>query len=73
MKQYSIDRFEGGIAVLIGADGTLEVSRADLPEDAREGSIVRLMESGWTICADETDARRERLSARRKRLLEGKA
>lgn len=73
MKQYSIDRFEGDFAVLIGEDETLDIRRETLPEGTAEGSVVMRTEDGWMVCVDETNDRRLRLAERRRRLLEGKA
>jgi hypothetical protein len=41
--RLEIDRFEGPIAVLLGEDDKpIELPRALLPADAREGSVLRL-------------------------------
>ncbi len=62
MNKYSIDRIEEGIAVCEGADGSsLRVRLAQLPDGAREGSVLSLQDGQWTLLQDETDAAREEL------------
>lgn len=68
---YSIDRIEGGYAVL-EQDGVLtDVLLSALPEGVREGDLLEQTESGWACRQAETESRRESLAARRRRMLGG--
>lgn len=72
--KYSIDRFEGEMAVLIpeeDAAGMLTLPREALPQGVQEGDLLEATESGWSVLVDETKDRRLRLLARRKRLMGG--
>ncbi|MBR6618592.1 MAG: DUF3006 domain-containing protein [Oscillospiraceae bacterium] len=66
-----IDRFEGEFAVIETEDGTQNIPRTQLPEDAAEGDVLRRTEDGWETDAEATRQRRERLAARRRRMLCG--
>ncbi len=66
-----IDRFEGEFAIVETDDGTLEIPRAELPQTAAEGDVLQNTENGWQVDADSTQARREKLAARRRRMLGG--
>lgn len=69
---YSVDRLEGGYAVLIGDGG----EREDLPLEAlggeavKEGDILERAEDGWHIRRDLTEKRRERLKKRSAKMFE---
>lgn len=67
---YSIDRIEGGVAVLISdADSSLITVPADmLSPDAGEGGIVRLENGQYVYDAEETAARRRAFFERTRRL-----
>ena len=60
---YSIARFEGDVAVLQDDDErTVNVPRAQLPADVRQGDVLRRREDGsFEPLPDETQARRERI------------
>ena len=60
MNKWSIDRFEGDTAVLIGEDEALmHLSRAELPSEAGEGSVVAFSDGEWILLPEETqDVRR---------------
>lgn len=68
---YSVDRLEGGYAVLIGGG-----EREDLPLEAlggeavKEGDILERAEDGWHIRRDLTEKRRERLKKRSAEMFE---
>ncbi|MBE6851612.1 MAG: DUF3006 domain-containing protein [Ruminococcus sp.] len=68
---YIIDCFEGEFAIVETDDGTLKLLRAELPESAAEGDVLQRTEDGWQVDAESTQARREKLAARRRRLLDG--
>lgn len=66
VQRMTVDRFEGEaheIAVCELDDGTFaDVPVADLPEGAREGTVLKRAEGGmWVIDADEETARRARI------------
>lgn len=69
---YSVDRLEGGYAVLIGDGGEHE----DLPLEAlggeavKDGDILERAEDGWHIRRDLTEKRRERLKKRSAEMFE---
>jgi formylmethanofuran dehydrogenase subunit D len=68
VEHLVVDRFEGGSAVLVGADeSTIEVDRALLPRGARAGAVLRVQRDGqgeirWSEVAVDEDATAERLS-----------
>lgn len=62
MNKWSIDRFEGDTAVLVGEDETvLQVSRAKLPSEAEEGSVVAFSDGRWIFLPEETQDMRRAL------------
>ena len=69
---YSVDRLEGGYAVLIGDGG----ERENLPlealggEPVKEGDLLERAEDGWHIRRDLTEKRRERLKKRSAEMFE---
>lgn len=59
---YSIDRFEGDIAVLIDEEETAHtVPRAQLPADAKTGDMLRLENGQYIPDGDAARARREQI------------
>lgn len=68
MGYFVIDRIEGSTAVVVADDGReFEVPRRALPEDADEGTVLRLnldhpVTGDWSAAAvdDEERARRQR-------------
>ncbi len=68
-KRYSFDRREGDLAVLVDDDGdSVCVPFAELPQDSREGIILRLSEGRYAVDQAETDHRRDRVLALQNRL-----
>ena len=68
-KRYSYDRREGELAVLVDDEGNqVNVPLADLPQDSREGSVLRLTEGRYAVDEVETDRRRARILALQDRL-----
>lgn len=63
-----IDRFEGDLAVLETDSGMIQAARSLLPEHAREGDILTQTADGYAVDAEATQARREKLLARMKRI-----
>ncbi|MGN1403661.1 MAG: DUF3006 domain-containing protein [Ruminococcus sp.] len=63
-----IDRFEGDLAVLETDSGMIQAARSLLPENAQEGDILTQTADGYTVDAEATQARREKLLARMKRI-----
>lgn len=68
---YIIERLEGDTAVIETDDGTLNIPRTELPQTADEGDVLRKTVQGWEVDSEATRARREKLAARRRRLLRG--
>lgn len=65
-----LDRFEDKLAVLETDGGMVTVSRELLPADAREGDVLRQAADGTYISdAAATQARREKLAARTRRMM----
>lgn len=61
---YSIDRFEGDVAVLIDEDEeSLTVPRASLPADAEEGMMFLKTEDGFVRDEAAEEARRAEILA----------
>ena len=58
-----IDRFEGDFAVVETGDGIVNIPRADIPAEAREGDVL-------TLGLDKagTEARKERIDGMMNRL-----
>lgn len=66
---YSVDRFEGDVAVLIDETGaSMDVNRSRLPDGAEPGSVIRVWPSDvsgdpdWSsaeLAEDEVEARLE--------------
>lgn len=66
---YSVDRFEGDIAVLIDEDGgRLDVPRDDLPSGVAAGDMVRLQDGAFQPDDEAAAARRARVIALQNRL-----
>lgn len=67
---YSIDRFEENFAVLISdEDGmSLCVDRESIPEDAKEGTVLKFENGEYIFDPDETSRRRKALFLRTKML-----
>ena len=64
MVKVSIDRVEDGIAVCITENGGRVLALVSrLPEGAAEGSVLRLENGSWTLCAEETERIRKELFA----------
>ena len=59
MEYVSVDRFEGGFAVCEREDRTfLNIEREKLPKDVREGSVLRIENSGKISLDLEEEKRR---------------
>ena len=71
--RYSIDRVEGGLAVCEREDGALEhVALGELPEGAREGSVLRRDCAGaWTLDPEAEQERRAKLYRMQEELFGG--
>lgn len=62
MDKYSIDRIEDGTAVCESMDGIhIYISADDLPEGAKEGSVIVRDEDGIRLLPEETEKVREEL------------
>ncbi len=66
---YSVDRFEGDVAVLVDEDGnSLDVPRAALPAGVKNGDMLRRQTDGFVMDADAAAARRARVLELQNRL-----
>lgn len=70
METCVIDRLEGGFAVCVDESRrVLDIPRAGLPSEAREGDHLRREPDGvWTVDAEATRQGREALRERMNRL-----
>ena len=69
--QFIIDRFEGDIAVCEKDDGTFEqIPRAELPANAREGSILLCVNCAWAFDVQAEQERRAKLFEKQEGLFE---
>ncbi len=69
---YSVDRFEGDVAVLIDEDkNTINVIRTQLPAEVKAGDMVRLSDDGYISMPDVTEERRQRILRLQQRLRQG--
>ena len=69
---YSIDRFEGDVAVLVDDDAnTVDVMRSLLPPTAQCGDMLRYEGGCYTVDADETATRRARIRRLQDKLRRG--
>lgn len=60
---YTIDRIEECLAVCENSEGnTVNIPLSDLPDNVREGDILRKTDDGFEICADETAERRKKMA-----------
>lgn len=53
-----IDRFEGGIAVLETDEGMINAERALIPNEAKEGDVLRFENGAYVCDISATEARR---------------
>ena len=73
---YAVDRFAGGVAILIGDDGSqIEMPSAELPAGLKEGSVIRVQFQGlrpdWdnaVLDLEEEKRRREQARAALERM-----
>ena len=66
---YSVDRFEGDVAVLVDEDGnSLNVPRATLPAGVKSGDMLRRQADGFALDTDAAAARRARVLELQNRL-----
>jgi hypothetical protein len=64
-----VDRFEGSFAVCESEDGSMQdVSRALLPGEVKEGSVLNFDGSSYSLDLAEEEARRNRIEEKMKRL-----
>ena len=67
--QYIIDRIEEGLAVCEREDGSLEdIPLEELPEGAREGSVLVLQNGAWALELQAEEERRARIFAKQEGL-----
>lgn len=67
--KYIIDRFEGDFAILELESSFMQVLKNMLPENSKEGDLLEQTETGWKLCPEETNSRKQELAERRRRML----
>lgn len=66
---YSIDRFEGEYAVLQNMQGqSFDVLRLNIPENAKEGDMLREFDGVYTVDEQLTQQRKQKIAELRNRL-----
>lgn len=62
-KEYTIDRFEGDLAVCEDrkTKEMINIKRKDLPEDSREGSILKLKNGKFELDLEEEEKVEKRI------------
>ena len=67
---FTIDRFEGDVAVLENRDTgeMLNVSKKDVPQDAKEGTILKLNKDKYEIDLEEQKIVEDRIKNKMKNL-----
>ncbi len=74
MNLFSIDRFEGELAVLIDDEGrTVTISRVALPSGAAEGDVLSRGSGGFCLEKEETARRKAAARAAAAKLFGGGA
>jgi len=69
-ERYIIDRFEGETAVCETQDEeTIAINRADLPDNVREGTVIRRENGVYFADEQETKSRQERIRNLLKRVI----
>lgn len=60
MRKFIVDRIEDGRATLEAENGEhIEVDKSQLPDETREGEVLKEEEGALTVSPDETEARRD--------------
>ncbi|QNO16844.1 DUF3006 domain-containing protein [Caproicibacterium amylolyticum] len=61
MKTVSIDRFEGTLAICEDKDGRFfGIETSELPQGAKEGTILKIDDAEGTLSIDEEETTRRR-------------
>ena len=69
-SSFTIDRFEGDVAVLENRDTgeMLNVNKKDIPQDAKEGTILKLNKDKYEIDIEEQKIVEDRIKNKMKNL-----
>jgi len=69
-SRFTIDRFEGDVVVLENRDTgeMLNVNKKDIPQDAKEGTILKLNKDKYEIDIEEQKIVEERIKNKMKNL-----
>lgn len=68
-KRYTLDRFEGDIAVLIGDDASsVDVERTQMPENAKEGDSLIFADGRFSADTAFTNNKRAEIRSRFEKL-----
>ena len=70
IEEFTIDRFEGDIAVLEDRNTgkMVDVKKEDLPQDVKEGDILDKINGKYTVNEEKTLETKERIKDKMKRL-----
>jgi len=63
-----IERFEGNLAILEDNNKSIEIERASLPKNAKEGDLIELKGGKYVINAEKTAERRRSVISRLKKM-----
>jgi len=56
-----VDRFEDGYAIIENGDEYFKIKKRQLPEAAKEGSILKVSDKGYEIDIEATEMRRKEI------------
>ncbi|MBQ7820996.1 MAG: DUF3006 domain-containing protein [Clostridia bacterium] len=66
---YTLDRVENGVAVLVSLDGSSVINvKAEELSDAKEGDMLRQTDTGFTVLHESTKERKLSLAKRFEKL-----
>jgi hypothetical protein len=68
---YTLDRIEGGIAVLVDENGeSTDITLAQLGENTAQGSVFEKTDDGFSYKEELTQSRREKLIKRTRNMFD---
>ena len=56
-----IERFEGDFAIVENDGAMQNIERGRLPQNAKEGDVIKQVGNGFEIDSDETEKRRKKI------------
>ena len=68
--KYVLDRIEGKYAVLECEDGkNLNILRSELPITAKEGDVIKFIDSMYVVDLEETKNKKNKINAKLRKLI----